>query len=232
MGDGGTEHVIIADDHPPTRTTVRRALEFGGFIVDGEAFDAASAVAIVSETSPDVALLDVRMPGGGIAAAAAICASRPETSVVMLTVSEDEEDLFAALRVGALGYVLKGGDPAELPDMLRKVVAGEAALHGALLTRVIREFQARERHRLFFGPPRMRLTTREREVLMMLDGGATTAEIAARLFIAKVTVRSHIAAIRRKLQLPDRDAPLRELRLNSTTKPGDDAQRRTPGFEG
>ena len=221
MGSGEPERIVIADDHAPTRAAVRRALESGGFVVEGEAFDAASAVDLVTATSPQVALLDVRMPGGGIAAAAAISAARPTTAIVMLTVSEDDEDLFAALRVGALGYVLKGGDPAALPEMLRRVVAGEVVLHGALLARVIREFGARERHRLFWEPPRTRLTGREREVLTLLEEGASTAEIAAHLFIAKVTVRSHVAAILRKLSLPDRAAALRELRSAGTPVPDD-----------
>jgi DNA-binding NarL/FixJ family response regulator len=216
------QHVVIADDHPPTRFAVRSALEADGFVVDGEAYDARSALDLVEATSPDVALLDVRMPGGGIAAAASILATRPETAIVMLTVSEDEEDLFAALRVGALGYVLKGGDPARIPETLRAVIAGEAGIDGALMTTVIREFQTRERRRLFAGSPRVRLTRREREVLVLLDEGATTAEIADRLFVAKVTVRSHIAAIHRKLRLPDREALLNEFGATSTVEQGDE----------
>ncbi len=210
---GVPERVVVADDHPPTRAAVRRALEAGGFVVCGEAFDASGAVAAVEATAPDAALLDIRMPGSGIAAAAAICAASPQTAVVMLTVSEEEEDLFAALRVGALGYVLKGGDLAELAGMLRQAISGEAVLRGPLLRRVIEEFQVQERHRLFRSSPRVRLTEREREVLTLLDDGASTAEIAQRLYIAPVTVRSHIAAICRKLRVPDREAAVRELRV-------------------
>ncbi|HTX63693.1 MAG TPA: response regulator transcription factor [Acidimicrobiales bacterium] len=203
---------LIADDHAPTRSLLRASLESGGFLVVGEASDASSAVTLARSLRPDVALLDVRMPGGGISAAAAILSDRPETVVVMLTVSDDEEDLFAALRVGARGYILKGGDPSELPSELRRTLAGEAVLHGALLAKVLREFQVAERDRLFDRSRRARLTRREIEVLDLLERGATTAEVAAELFIAKVTVRSHIAAICRKLQLPDRAATLREVR--------------------
>lgn len=203
---------LIADDHAPTRALVRTSLESDGFVVVGEAPDAAAAVTLAARHRPDLALLDVRMPGGGISAAAAMLADRPETVVVMWTVSEDDEDLFAALRVGARGYILKGGDPSELPGALRRTLAGEAVLHGALLAKVLREFQVAERGRLFDRSRRARLSAREIEVLDLLERGATTAEIASELFIAKVTVRSHIAAICRKLQLPDREATLRELR--------------------
>lgn len=204
--------ILLADDHAPTRALVRASLEAGGFLVNGEAADAPSAVALAEAHHFDLALLDVRMPGCGISAAAAIVAEHPEIVVVMLTVSEDDEDLFAALRVGARGYILKGGDPGELPGALRQTLAGEAVLHGALLAKVLREFQVAERGRLFDRSRRARLSPREIEVLDLLERGSTTAEIADELFIARVTVRSHVAAICRKLQLPNRDATLRELR--------------------
>lgn len=219
MVDSSPQRVLVADDYAPTRATVRRALEAGGWEVTGEAADAAGAVAMVSSTAPDVALLDVRMPGGGIAAAQAIGRIRPETAVVMLTVSADDDDLFAALRVGALGYILKGGDPADLPVALRHVVSGEAVLDTGMLTRLVREFRVRERRRLFRGGSRPRLSEREREVLALLAGGASTAEIAERLYIAKVTVRSHIAAICRKMQLPDRASVIRQLDADDLAPP-------------
>jgi DNA-binding NarL/FixJ family response regulator len=134
----------------------------------------------------------------------------------MLTVSEDDEDLFAAIRVGALGYVLKGGNLSELPNLLRTAVSGEPVLRGASLARVLEAFRANERSRLFNESDRVRLSTRERQVLSLLQSGATTAEIATSLYIAKVTVRSHIAAICKKLRLPDRDAALQEFRLGVT----------------
>ena len=215
--------IVIADDHAPTRAAVRAALTKGGFLVTGEGSDAAEALALVQATSPDIALLDVRMPGGGISAAAAIAVQAPQTAAVMLTVSEDDEDLFASLRVGALGYVLKGGNLAELPDQLRVAVLGEPVLHGATLARVLEEFRMIERSRLYETSERVRLSAREREVLSLLERGATTAEIAATLYIAKVTVRSHIAAICKKLHLPDREAAVQEVRSEvtpSTTQRG------------
>ncbi len=194
--------VVIADDHPPTRAVIRRALEHGGFRVVGEGSDAESAVALVHGTTPELALLDVRMPGGGITAAAAITTATSETAVVMLTVSEDDEDLFAALRAGALGYVLKGGPIEELPGLLRQALSGEAVLQGSLLARVLRQYRTAERRRLFERSARDSLTKREFEVLMLLEKGATTREIADELFISQVTVRSHVAAICRKLHVP------------------------------
>lgn len=214
---GEPKRVVIADDHPPTRAAIRDALESGGFVVEREAYDAESAVATVRETAPDLVLLDVRMPGSGITAAGTIATECPGTAIVMLTVSEDDEDLFAALRVGARGYLLKGGDPYELPDLLRRTLNGEAVLNGALVARVVQEFQAHERRRLFWERPRAQLSAREREVLMLLARGATTSEIAAELFISQVTVRSHISAICRKLKLPDRHAAIRELRSFATS---------------
>ncbi len=171
---------------------------------------------MVQATAPDIALLDVRMPGGGISAASAIASQSPHTTVVMFTVSEDDEDPFAALRVGALGYVLKGGNLAELPGLLRTAASGEPVLHGATLARVLDEFRTSERSRLFNESDRVRLSAHERQVLSLLQRGATTAEIAASLYFAKVTVRSHIATICRKPRLPNRDAALQEFRLAVT----------------
>jgi DNA-binding NarL/FixJ family response regulator len=206
--------VVVADDHAPTRAAVRKALEQDGFSVSAEASDAAGAIHAVRSTRPQVALLDIRMPGNGIEAAATIAATQPATSIVMLTVSQDDDDLFAALRVGASGYLLKGIDPAELPSTLRGVLAGEAVLPRALVARLVSEFRTRERRRFLAAGTngRERLTTREWEVLELMEQGMTTAEIAGRLFIAKVTVRTHVAAILHKLHVPDRAAAVRLLR--------------------
>jgi DNA-binding NarL/FixJ family response regulator len=206
--------IVVADDHAPTRAVIREALEQGGFCISAEASDAAGAVAAVRKTRPQVALLDIRMPGNGIEAAAAIAANQPTTSIVMLTVSEDDDDLFGALRVGASGYLLKGMDPKELPATLRGVLVGEAALPPMLVARLVTEFRNRARRRLLaLGTEgRARLTTREWEVLELMERGLSTADIADRLFIAKVTVRSHIAAILHKLHVSDRASAVRLLR--------------------
>jgi DNA-binding NarL/FixJ family response regulator len=205
---------LVADDHVPTRAAVREALERGGFEVCGEAADAATSVALARAQRPAVALLDIQMPGGGILAAAEIAAHLPDTSVVMLTVSCSDDDLFAALKAGAAGYLLKDTDPTRLPLALRGVLAGEAAVPRALVARVINEFRsAGPRHRLLVrGHRPARLTTREWEVLEGLGQGLTTAEISERLFVSAVTVRSHISAILRKLDVPNRASAVRVFR--------------------
>src|SRR5919199_6393182 len=119
--------VVVADDHAPTRLGVGEVLARSGFRVVAEADDADAAVAAVERERPDVCLLDVRMPGDGIAAAGRIARAHPSVAVVMLTVSRDDADLFASLRAGAAGYLLKDTDPDRLPHALRGVLAREAA---------------------------------------------------------------------------------------------------------
>ncbi|MGA3354743.1 MAG: response regulator transcription factor [Acidimicrobiales bacterium] len=214
MAVGFPPRVLIADDHAPTRAVVRRAVEEDGFLVCAEAPDANEAIRAARETEPDVALLDIRMPGSGIRAARIISSDRPEVSIVMLTVSAEDADLYSAFSAGATGYMLKGQDPAKVPKVLRMVLSGEAAVPGALVKRFIREHEARDgRHRIRGSlPSGTRLTDREWEVLEALNDGLGTAEISRRLFVADVTVRSHVAAIVRKLQVNDRAGVLRLLR--------------------
>jgi DNA-binding NarL/FixJ family response regulator len=196
----------VADDHPPLRASVRRALEQHGFEVCFEAANAADSVAAAERERPDVCVLDVHMPGNGIVAAAQIAALLPETAIVMLTVSDSDEDLFDALRAGAQGYLLKDIDPARLPLALEGVLAGEAALPRALVARVLDEFRARRRRRrlLLPGGRGSTLTDREWETLELLADGLSTAEAAERLLVAPVTVRRHAASILKKLNVSDR----------------------------
>jgi DNA-binding NarL/FixJ family response regulator len=207
------EIVLVADDHPPTRAGVRLALENGGFSVCAEVGDAAAAVEAAVRLRPSICLLDIHMPGNGIAAADEIGRRVPEAAVVMLTVSQEDDDLFDALEAGAIGYLLKDTSPLRLPDALRAVLRGEAALPPHLVTKVVAEFRQRRRRRRVPLPGRkpVDLTDREREVLAMMRDGLTTAEIAERLFVAPVTVRTHVAAILRKLRVPDRRAAVELL---------------------
>jgi DNA-binding NarL/FixJ family response regulator len=205
--------VLVADDHAPTRAGVRGALADGGFAVVAEAATADTAVDRALDARPDVCVLDVHMPGGGIAAAARITERLPETVVVMLTVSQEDEDLFAALRAGAAGYLLKDMDPGRLAFALRGVVDGEAAVPRTLVARVVAEFRTAERRPSLPLVRRRgaRLTSREWEVLDLLRERRTTAEIAHRLGLSAVTVRRHVGAIVAKLGVPDRRAMQRLL---------------------
>ena len=179
-----------------------------------EVANASESVAAAERERPDVCLLDVHMPGNGIAAAARIADCLPETAIVMLTVSDSDEDLFAALRAGAQGYLLKDMDPARLALAVEGVLAGAAALPRALVARVLDEFRARRRRRrlLLPGGHGSTLTDREWETLELLAGGLSTAEAAERLLVAPVTVRRHAASIVKKLNVSDRRSLLRLLR--------------------
>jgi DNA-binding NarL/FixJ family response regulator len=205
-----TARVLIADDHPPTRAGVRSALA-PDFETCGEASTASEAVEIALRTTPDVCILDVHMPGGGISAAAEISSALPLTAIVMLTISRHDDDLFDALRAGAVGYLLKGTDPARLPHALRGVLEGQAAIPRPLVARVIAEFrdQSARRRVSVDGQPDVTLTNREWQILDLLRDGLTTKEIATRLYISAVTVRTHVSAILRKLDVPDRQAAVR-----------------------
>ena len=145
----------------------------------------------------------------GIAAAAEIAGLSPETAVVMLTVSRDDADLFAALRAGARGYLLKDIDPARLPIALHGVLSGEAALPRGLVAHLIDEFRSRDSVSGRRPGLLATLTGREWEVLTLMQEGMPTTEMAARMFVTPVTVRTHISAILRKLQVSDRAAAVR-----------------------
>lgn len=201
--------VLIADDHAPTRADVRRVLDADErFEICAEAADAASAVQSAIRERPDIGLLDVRMPGGGLHATWEITARLPRTKIVMLTVSGEDADLFAALRAGAAGYLLKTMDFAGLPEALEGVCSGEAAMPPSLVARVLNRFRAREPRwrRTLDRKSTEHLTSREWEVLELLAQGQSTAEIASDLVITSSAVRAHITAIVRKLHVPDRAA--------------------------
>jgi DNA-binding NarL/FixJ family response regulator len=199
--------VLIADDHPPTRAGVKAALSVAGFEVCAEVGDAAAAVEAALRHDPDVCLLDIHMPGNGIAAAARITSALPEVAVVMLTVSRNDSDLFDALRAGASGYLLKDMDPDRLPDAIKGVLRGEAALPRALAARVIEEFRGKGKRRAAVRgrPGGVDLTSREWEVLNLMCEGLSTGEIADRLFVSATTVRSHVSTILKKLHVSNRE---------------------------
>jgi DNA-binding NarL/FixJ family response regulator len=208
--EGRPMRVLIADDHAAARAGVRESVEDGGFVVCAEAANAQDAIDLALREHPDVCLLDVHMPGEGIRAATEISAALPDCAVVMLTVSRNDSDLFHSFRAGAAGYLLKDTDPCRLPDALRGVIAGEAAVPRALVARLIHEFRDRATRRLPTpGGRGVELTSREWEVLDLMAEGLTTAQIALRLFVSPVTIRRHISSIVEKLGVPDRGAAVR-----------------------
>jgi DNA-binding NarL/FixJ family response regulator len=201
--------VLIADDHAPTRDDVRLALEHGGMTVCAEAADAAHAVQQALETRPDICLLDIRMPGGGVAAAWEIAARLPTTKIVMLTVSDDDANLFAALRAGAVGYLVKDIDLRILPRALRDTAEGNSAIPRSLVARMVKQFQAadpRFRTTALGGEGELgpRLTSREWDVLVGLADGLSTREIGRRFQLKPSGVRAHISSIVHKLGVADR----------------------------
>ncbi len=203
--------IVIADDHIPTRAGVRLALERYGFVICAEEGSGPAAVAAAVRERPDVCLLDVHMPGGGIAAAAEIAERVPDAAVVMLTVSRDDADLFEALKAGARGYLLKDMNPDRLGIALEAVLEGEAALPRTLVARLVDEFRLRS-HRSTFALARRSasdLSSREWEVLELMREGHTTAEIAASLYLSKTTVRRHVGSILKKLRVATRAEAIR-----------------------
>jgi DNA-binding NarL/FixJ family response regulator len=204
--------VVIADDHPVIRLGVRMALMRGGFQVLAEAADSDGAVEAVLQERPEVCLLDVSMPGGGIQAAMRLAELAPTTAVVMLTVSDSAEDLLSALRAGARGYLPKDMSPDRLPAALRGVLKGEAALPRTFVGRMLHEM--RELPNPGAGLLRVgdvELTARESEILRMLRSGLSTVEIGERLSLSPVTVRRHISAGVTKLGADGRDEALRAI---------------------
>ena len=208
-----TARILIADDHPLTREALSALLKANGFDVVGQAAGGAEAIAQTRELKPDVVVLDLTMPDvDGLTALPRILDASPETAVVVLTASEDDESLLTAIRLGAAGYVLKNESPERIIAFLRGVARGEAALSGAVASRLMA--QVREGgHRQGVVPQSIadKLSARELEVLLLLDQHLGTEEIAGRLFISEHTVRSHVKNLLAKLGVSSRREALEQL---------------------
>jgi DNA-binding NarL/FixJ family response regulator len=186
--------IVVADDHPLYRDGVVSTLRAAGFDVVGEASIARDAAALVRDLLPDLALFDVSMPGSGIDAARAAHAASPSTAIVMLTVSEDEDDLRAAIDAGASGYVLKGVAGRELAAILRQVAGGDRYVSSRLAFAALRQATS-----IRSEDPLAELTEREREILELVAEGLSNAEIGERLVIAEKTVKHYMTSVLGKL---------------------------------
>ncbi|MGB9920444.1 MAG: response regulator [Moorellales bacterium] len=201
----GKLRLLLADDQVLFRRGLRLFLEgCPDLEVVAEAGDGWEAVEKTARFRPDIVLMDLFMPRvGGIEATRMIAERYPETRVIILTVSEAEEDLFAAVRNGAQGYILKTVEPEQLTEMLRSAGRGEVPLSPALTRKLLqgctRRMDSSARYRLLEG-----LTPRERQVLAYVAQGATNKEVARRLFISENTVKNHLRNIMEKLQVKNR----------------------------
>jgi two-component system NarL family response regulator len=197
--------VLIADDHALFRRAIQTVLSDEGDIeIVGEASDGSEAVALATEHAPDVVLLDVNMPKlGGIDAARAIKEQLPSTQIVMFTVSDEESDLFDAIKAGASGYLLKGVDPSEVAEAVRQIHSGHSLLSPAVASKLVSEFasMARKSDEKALRP---RLTARELEVLGLASDGLTNRQIGRKLHISENTVKNHMRNILEKLHLHSR----------------------------
>jgi DNA-binding NarL/FixJ family response regulator len=196
--------VVVVDDHPVYRDGVADALgDEPDLEVVGTAADGEAAVALAARVRPHVVLMDLRMPGGGgLPATAAIAAAHPGTAVVVLTMSDDDDSVFAALRAGARGYLLKESEGADIARAVRAAARSEAVFGPRIADRVLAFFaSARARSTVV---PFPELTDREREVLDLVAHGLANAQIAARLFLSEKTVRNRVSDVLVKLHAASR----------------------------
>ena len=193
--------VLIADDHPLFRDGVAHSLASEPDIeVVGQASSGGEALQMAREHLPNVLLLDIAMPGrGGIVAAGEVAGACPATKIIMLTVSKDEDDLMAALKAGARGYVLKGVSARELANVVRAVAGGDVYVSPSLAADMLRELSRPQPP-----DPLDELTEREREVLQLVAEGLTNREIGERIHLSEKTIKHYMTNVLQKLQVRSR----------------------------
>lgn len=197
--------VLICDDHPMFRDGVRAAIsEFQDIEVAGEASDGAEAIERAQDLAPDVILMDVKMSPSGIEATSQIKAILPRSEVVMLTASEEDEDLYSSIRAGAAGYLLKGSSIEEIAEAIRGASEGRAPISPSMASRLITEFQTLTQRQAKRADPGMPLTARELEVLQLVAKGASNKAIGEQLGISENTAKKHMRNILEKLHLKSR----------------------------
>jgi DNA-binding NarL/FixJ family response regulator len=205
--------ILIVDDHPLTRDALASLLGAHGFEIAGLASDGGEAIEAAGRLRPDLVLLDLSMPGmDGLTALPRLREAAPDCEVVVLTASGTEQNLLAAIRGGAAGYLLKTEPPERIAAFLEGVVNGEAALSGPIARRLLD--QVRVGNGRGSGVPDEIagvLSAREVEVLLLLDDHLGTEEVAKRLFISEHTVRSHVKSLLRKLGVSSRREALERL---------------------
>jgi DNA-binding NarL/FixJ family response regulator len=204
--------VTIADDHPMFLFGLRAVLSASAEVeVVGEAADGAELVSVVKHAKPDVVLTDLAMPGlDGATAARQILDQFPDIGVLVLTMHEDDEALFGALRAGARGYLLKGSDREEIVRAVLAVASGDAVYSAGVARRIVEFFTSA--HQTYASQVFPALTGREREILDLVASGLGNHEIARRLLLSEKTVRNNVAAILTKLQVPNRAAAVAKAR--------------------
>ena len=203
--------VLVADDHRLFRDGLRALLSTAGDAeLVGEAETGDEAIALADQLVPDVVLMDIQMPGtNGIAATRRIVSAHPHVGVLVVTMFEDDQSVFAAMRAGARGYVVKGAGYEELLRALRAVAAGDAIFSPTIAERMMGYFATLHAPRAADFP---QLSDREREVLTLIARGHKNAEIASRLVITPKTVRNHVSNILDKIQAADRAEAMRRAR--------------------
>jgi DNA-binding NarL/FixJ family response regulator len=203
--------VLAVDDHPLYREGLVTALAtIPGVEVVGEAGDGREAVELAATLAPDVVVMDLKLPElNGIDATREIVSRRPATAVLVLTMLEGDDSVFAAMRAGARGYLLKGADRKEIARALETVASGEIVFSSEIASRVLAWFAAgRDR----VPAPFPELTEREREILDLVARGLTNPAIAARLVLSEKTVRNHVSNVFTKLHVADRSAAVARAR--------------------